>query len=44
MNRAIRVVQYGVGPIGAAIVRLMLQKPGLQVVGAVDVVALRAYT
>lgn len=37
MSRKIRVVQYGVGPIGARIVRLMLEKPSLQVVGAVDV-------
>ncbi|HKW68415.1 MAG TPA: hypothetical protein VJP04_14065 [Terriglobales bacterium] len=32
----IRVIQYGVGPIGAGIVRLMLQKPDIQIVGAVD--------
>ena len=32
----IRVIQYGVGPIGAGIVRLMLQKPDLQIVGAID--------
>ncbi len=37
MDKKIRVVQYGVGPIGAGIVRLMTQKPGLQIVGAVDV-------
>jgi 4-hydroxy-tetrahydrodipicolinate reductase len=37
MNKKIRVVQYGVGPIGAGVVRLMLQKPELQIVGAVDV-------
>ena len=37
MDKKIRVAQYGVGPIGAAIVRLMLQKPQLQIVGAVDV-------
>ncbi len=37
MEKKIRVAQYGVGPIGAGIVRLMLQKPQLQVVGAVDV-------
>jgi len=33
----IRVVQYGVGPIGAGIVRLMLEKPDLRIVGALDV-------
>ena len=32
----IRVIQYGVGPIGAGIVRLMLQKPEIQIVGAID--------
>ena len=32
----IRVIQYGVGPIGAGIVRLMLQKPDIQIVGAID--------
>ncbi len=36
MGKGIRVVQYGVGWIGASIVRLMLEKPGLEVVGAVD--------
>jgi len=35
--KKIRVVQYGVGPIGAGMVRLMLQKPELQIVGAIDV-------
>ncbi len=37
MDKKIRVIQYGVGPIGAGVVRLMLQKPELQIVGAVDV-------
>lgn len=37
MERQIRVVQYGVGPIGAAIVRLMLDKEGLLVTGAIDI-------
>jgi len=32
----IRVIQYGVGPIGAGIVRLMLQKPEIEIVGAID--------
>lgn len=36
MQKSIRVVQYGVGWIGAAIVRLMLEKNGLEIVGAVD--------
>ena len=33
----IRVIQYGVGPIGAGMVRLMLTKPAIQIVGAIDV-------
>ncbi len=33
----IRVIQYGVGPIGAGVVKLMLEKPGLKIVGAIDV-------
>jgi hypothetical protein len=34
--KKIRVVQFGVGPIGASIVRLMRQKHSLEIVGAVD--------
>lgn len=37
MGKQIRVLQYGVGPIGAGIVRLMLEKPELKIVAAVDV-------
>ena len=36
MKKKIRVVQYGVGPIGASIVRLMRQKAALEIVGAID--------
>lgn len=36
MRKKIRVVQYGVGPIGAAIARLMRQKSALEIVGAID--------
>ncbi len=36
MSETIRVIQYGVGPIGAGLVRLMLQKPNLEIVGAID--------
>src|SRR5512142_2495339 len=35
--KKIRVIQYGVGPIGAGMVRLMLTKPEVQIVGAIDV-------
>jgi len=34
--RPIRVIQYGVGSVGSAVVRLMLTKPQVQVVGAVE--------
>jgi 2,4-diaminopentanoate dehydrogenase len=34
--KKIRVVQFGVGPIGASIVRLMRQKASLEIAGAID--------
>lgn len=37
MRDSIRLVQYGVGPIGANMVKLALQKQGLEIVGAIDV-------
>lgn len=37
MRNKIRVIQYGVGPIGAAIVRLLLEKPSIEIVGAIDI-------
>jgi 2,4-diaminopentanoate dehydrogenase len=36
VKRKIRVVQYGLGPIGASIVRLMRQKAPLEIAGAID--------
>ncbi len=36
MKKKIRVVQYGVGPIGASIVKLMRQKQALVMTGAID--------
>jgi 4-hydroxy-tetrahydrodipicolinate reductase len=33
----IRVVQFGLGPIGQASVKVLLQKPGLELVGGIDV-------
>jgi 4-hydroxy-tetrahydrodipicolinate reductase len=36
VRKKIRVVQYGVGPIGASIVRLMRTKQALEIVGAID--------
>lgn len=35
-RKKIRVVQYGVGPIGASVARLMREKNALEIVGAVD--------
>jgi 2,4-diaminopentanoate dehydrogenase len=36
MRKKIRAVQYGVGPIGAAIVRLMREKKSIEIIGAID--------
>jgi len=36
LKKRIRVIQYGVGPIGAAIVNLMREKQALEIVGAID--------
>jgi len=35
-RKKIRAIQYGVGPIGAAIVRLMREKQAIEVIGAID--------
>ncbi|HLW97082.1 MAG TPA: hypothetical protein VKR82_00435 [Candidatus Acidoferrales bacterium] len=35
-KKKIRTIQYGVGPIGAAIVKLLRQKSAIQVIGAID--------
>ncbi len=35
-KKVIKVVQFGVGPVGAGIVRLAAGKPGIKIVGAVD--------
>jgi 2,4-diaminopentanoate dehydrogenase len=37
MAEKLRVVQYGLGPIGCALARLAAQRPGLQLVGAIDI-------
>ena len=37
MNQTISVAQYGIGPIGAEIARLLLTKPWLKLVAAVDI-------
>jgi hypothetical protein len=36
VKKKIRVVQFGVGPIGASIVRLMRRKESLEITGAID--------
>ena len=36
VKKRIRAVQYGVGPIGAAIVRLMREKSSIEIIGAID--------
>ncbi len=36
MKKKIRAIQYGVGPIGAAIVRLLREKQAVQIIGAID--------
>jgi hypothetical protein len=36
VTKKVRVLQFGVGPIGASMVRLMRQKGSLEIVGAVD--------
>ena len=35
-KKKIRIVQYGVGPIGASVVRLMRQKSAIEITGAID--------
>ena len=35
--RSVKVVHYGIGPIGAGLVKYVLQKEGVKIVGAVDI-------
>ena len=35
--KTIRVVQYGLGPIGCAVARALLEKDGVKLVGAADI-------
>ncbi|MCP4538019.1 MAG: dihydrodipicolinate reductase [Chloroflexi bacterium] len=37
MSEKIRVIQYGLGPIGSAVARHVLERAGLELVGGVDV-------
>ena len=36
MKKKIRAIQYGVGPIGASIARLMREKQAIEICGAID--------
>ena len=37
MTKKVRVIQYGLGPIGAATARLAHERAGLELVGGVDI-------
>ncbi len=37
MGRTLKVLHYGLGPIGQGVARLVLETPGLKIVGAADV-------
>jgi 4-hydroxy-tetrahydrodipicolinate reductase len=37
MSDVIRVIQYGLGPIGCATARLLHERKNLELVGAVDI-------
>lgn len=36
MKKKIRVIQYGVGPIGAGLLRLMREKKAIEIIGGID--------
>ena len=36
MKKKIRAIQYGVGPIGASIAKLLREKESVDIVGAID--------
>jgi hypothetical protein len=37
MPDKIRVIQYGLGPIGSAVARHVTERPGLELVGGIDI-------
>jgi hypothetical protein len=41
-GKKIRVIQFGLGPIGCAIVRLIASRPEYQIVGAIDIAPAKA--
>jgi len=36
VKKKIRAIQYGVGPIGASIAKLMREKQAIEIIGAID--------
>jgi FlaA1/EpsC-like NDP-sugar epimerase len=36
VKKRIRAIQFGVGPIGASIARLMREKQAIEIIGAID--------
>ena len=36
MKKKIRAIQYGIGPIGASILKLMREKEAIEIIGAID--------
>jgi len=36
VRKKIRAIQYGIGPIGASIAKLLREKASVEVVGAID--------
>ena len=36
VKKKIRAIQYGIGPIGASIVKLLREKESVEIVGAID--------
>src|SRR6202140_4498409 len=36
LKKKIRAIQFGVGPIGASIARLMREKSAIEIIGAID--------
>ena len=37
MKKQLRIIQYGVGPIGQNITRYLVERPWIEIVGAVDI-------
>ncbi len=37
MAKKIRAVQFGCGPVGCAVARLALERPDIEIVGAIDI-------